>query len=58
MVHLIFGPGADPELVGDQLDDLRLVEQDRLVQGGGTVLMKWKSFNLKFFVKMKRINIL
>jgi hypothetical protein len=49
MVHLIFGPGADPELVGDQLDDLRLVEQDRLVQGGGTVLMKWKSFNLKFF---------
>jgi hypothetical protein len=54
MVHLIFGPGADPELVGDQLDDLRLVEQDRLVQGGGTVLMKCKSFNSKFLMIMKR----
>jgi hypothetical protein len=56
MVHLIFGPGADPELVGDQLDDLRLVEQDRLVQGGGTVLMKWNYVNRLiswFFVKMK-----
>ena len=44
MFHLIFGPGADPELVGDQLHDFRLVEENRLVKGGGAVLVEGEEF--------------
>ena len=39
MWYLILGPGADPELVCDELDDFWLVEEDGLVQRGGAVLV-------------------
>ena len=32
LTDLIFGPGGDPILFGDELDDLGLVEQDGLVE--------------------------
>ena len=43
---LILGPGGDPVLLGDELDDLGLVEEDGLVQRRRAVLCIGKQFIL------------